>query len=330
MHHELQIRRFVLASWLFGVFSLSFIVGSLSIQIIEVWVINLLPLLFLSLAAAVVISCGQIDISTGGVMSLVGMTILFVYGFPANGLGSALLAHAVALTLVILLYWIYSIAVNRGVSSLLVTLSVLMLSKGASTLLQTCMQGAGELCRSSTKFAMGNATLPQQFVLPYMDNVFFATGVLAIILLLATSWRFHSRWGLEHIAVGMDQTSAKYSRIAVSKIYTLAFLTAGILVFIASLIRLHGQANGGWSANVGWGEELLAIAVAVIGGTRVTGGRFDPLSIILATAAVYTSRDIVTNDLGVPSEVASMFFGLVLFVIVWLDTRAQNFRAKHT
>ena len=330
IRHELKTRRLVLVIWVLACFTLSYSLGSLSIQILEVWATNLIPLLFLSLAAAVIISCGQIDISTGGIMSLLGMIILLVYGFPEKSLTSVLLGHVIALTMVLAIYWVYSMAVNKGISSLLVTLSTLMLSKGCSTLIQTCMQGAGEICRSSSVLALKSATLPQRYIMPFMDNVFFALLVIGVVLGVSIAWRFHSRWGLEHIAVGMDQNSARYSRISVSRIYQLAFLTAGVLVYFASIIRLHGQANGGWSANVGWGEELLAIAVAVIGGTRVTGGRFDPVSIALATAAVYISRDIITNDLGVPSEAASMFFGLVLFTIVWADSRAQKFRAERT
>ena len=63
-------------------------------------------------------------------------------------------------------------------------------------------------------------------------------------------------------------------------------------------------------------HKLLAIAIAVIGGTRISGGRFNPIGIFAASLAVYISRDIITSDLGIPAEVASLVFGALLLAIV--------------
>lgn len=319
--------RLPLMAWLIGCVLIVYAKGSLSIALLDVWIVSALPIFLLAVAAALVISCGQIDISTGGVMSLVGMMILFIFGFPSDNLLSVSLAHILALSGVLLIYWMYASAASRGISTLIVTLSVLLATRGASTLVQTCLQGVGELCRASRPTS-GASILPASYVLDWMGTAVFAVLAYAIVVTALLIWRHRTRWGLEHIAVGMDKKAARYCHISVDKIYMLAFLAAGLLVYAASVIRFHGQGNGGWSANTGWGEELLAIAIAVIGGTRITGGRLDPVAVLLAGFAVYISRDLITNDLGVPSEVASIFFGLLLLAIAWFDLSARKARKE--
>ncbi len=297
--------------------------GSLSVSLMQVWAVNVTPIFLLSVAAAMVISCGHVDISTGGIMSVVGMIVLFVFGVPNEGLGSFALAHFVAFIFILIVYWLYASAAIKGVSTLIVTLSAFLAAKGFATLLQTCMQGVGEVCRNSWNKASGASVIPRDLLLSPLGSPLFSVVILLLCLLALVFWRYRTRWGLEHIAVGIDKEAAKFARISSARIYALAFGAAGLLVFAATVIRLHGQGGGGWSANTGWGEELLAIAIAVIGGTRITGGRLDPVSLLMAAFAVYVSRDLITNDLRVPSEVASILFGVLLLIVAWSDVRKR-------
>lgn len=325
---DLLAVRIPLLAWLVGCILVVYAKGNLSIALLDVWVVSALPVFLLAVAAALVVSCGQIDISTGGVMSVIGMLILLIFGFPSDSFLSIAFAHFLTFSCVLLIYWMYARAASRGISTLIVTLSVLLASRGASTLIQTCLQGAGELCRGSSRPMTGAPILPPSYVLDWMGTAAFAVFVYASVVIALLFWRHRTRWGLEHIAVGMDKKAARYCHISVNKIYLLAFMSAGLLVYAATIIRFHGQGNGGWSANTGWGEELLAIAIAVIGGTRITGGRLDPVAVLLAGFSVYISRDLITNDLGVPSEVASIFFGLLLLAIAWFDLSARRQRKE--
>lgn len=302
--------------WVGACLMLTALTGSVSSSLVEVWFVNVLPYFLLSLAAGVVISCGQIDISTGGVMSLAGMMIIAAFQYLGSNTGSAIAAHAIGTALVLLIYFIYSFVATRGVSTLIATLSLLLISKGLSTFIQSCLQGVGEICRASGFLSGGSAILPSWVVVAWIGHPAFSVASYILILIAFMYWRFRSRWGLEHIAVGMDVSASRFCRIPIGGIYTRAFIAAGGLVVLATLARLHGSARGGWSANVGWGDELLAIAIAVIGGTRISGGRLNPIGILLASFGVYLSRDIIINDLGVPAEVASLLFGGLLFMVV--------------
>lgn len=302
--------------WVGACLVLTTLNGSVSQSLVEVWLTNVLPYFLLSLAAGVIISCGQIDISTGGVMSLAGMIVIAAFQHLGSSAGSAIAAHVIGAVLVLSIYFIYSAVATRGVSTLIATLSLLLISKGLSTFIQSCLQGVGEICRASGFLSGGSAILPSWVVVSWIGHPAFSAIAYILILTVFVYWRFRTRWGLEHIAVGMDVNASRFCRIPIGGIYARAFVTAGVLVVLATLTRLHGSARGGWSANVGWGDELLAIAIAVIGGTRISGGKLNPFGILLASFGVYLSRDIIINDLGVPAEVASLLFGGLLFMVV--------------
>jgi ribose transport system permease protein len=321
---RLSIAEFVLAAWLLICIAVPLFNGSLSASLVQVWLANALPYFMLSLAAALIISCGQIDISTGGIVSLAGMIIVAAFTASGGTTTGVLISHGLALIAVLLIYLAYAFAARRGISTLIVTLSLLLVAKGSSTLLQSCLHGVGEICRTGRIMTGGSAILPEWAVLNIVGDAWFSVLAFVLVLSGAQMWRHRTRWGLEHIAVGMDVEASKFCRIPVRTIYTRAFLAAGVLVFVATVMRLHGPNDGGWSANTGWGDELLAIAIAVIGGTRISGGRFNPTWILVASLTVYISRDIITSDLGIPAEVASLVFGALLLSIVAVEMSRKS------
>ncbi len=124
-----------------------------------------------------------------------------------------------------------------------------------------------------------------------------STAVVGALIL----WRYRSDAGLDHIAVGLDQTASQISGVKIKIVYFRSFLFAGVLVGLSAVLFMVNVQVGGWATNMGWGKELFAIAAAVIGGCKITGGRFDPLSVAVATILVFGISDI-TNALDIPLE----------------------------
>lgn len=319
-------RRWVLGACLAGAFALSAVEGSLSYALVESWLTNAVPLMLLALSAGLLISCGRIDISSGAAMSTVGMIVVSMYGFFGGTIAAGVWAHIAAVAYLALLYCLYHMVTKAGVPAIIATLSGLLISKGISTIIQACVLGAGQICRSSNFGIQGTVIREPTFIAAVLDTLLFNLLFIALVVAAFGYWRYRARSGLEHVAVGMNETAAGYARIEINRVRALAFGLAALLVFLATLLRLHGQNNGGWAPNTGWGEELIAIAIAVIGGTRVSGGHFDPLAIGFASVTVYVWRDIITNDVGVPTEATSMLFGVLLIAITWLDLRRSRQR----
>lgn len=298
-------------------------------SVILSWISNVIPLMFLSYAAAIIISSGQIDISTGAVMSLLGMILVLISSLSDQDVIGIVIAHFVTFVVGISIYAGMSLLVTSRISSLIVTLSIFFIAKGISTFIQACMQGVGSICRGidGNLDFRGIGVISSDYIFSIIGHpmVSLVLGIGLVILVLY--WRYHTRTGLEHVAVGMNKTAAHIAGIDIQRVTIRAFLAAGLLVSLATVLRLHGQTYGGWTANTGWGEELLAIAIAIIGGTRITGGKIDPISIALAALVVYSIRDVATNDLRLPSEMASIAFGILMAFVVWLDVRRQKNRA---
>jgi ribose/xylose/arabinose/galactoside ABC-type transport system permease subunit len=86
----------MLALCLGAAFLVSATDGTLSTDLVRVWIGNSLPLTLLALGAAVVISCGRIDIASGAAMSTVGMIIVGTYGWASSHWVGAFAGHAFA------------------------------------------------------------------------------------------------------------------------------------------------------------------------------------------------------------------------------------------
>lgn len=305
---------------------MSYAGGGNPVTIIPTWLSNSMPLLFLSLAAAIIISSGNIDIALGAIMSLLGMFLIFIISFYGASLTVVIVAHFLTFLVCIFCYSFVCLLVNKGFSALIVTLALFFMAKGASTLLHVTMQGVGVIGRYlGTDFLISKSgVVPYEYVLQFLETPLVSLLIALVLIFSLHFWRFHTLSGLRHVATGANVTSAKYVGVDNKSVYFCAFILVAGLVYAATFIRLHGQAHGGWTPNTGWGEEMLAIAVAVIGGTRISGGRFEPVAVWLSSLVVYSLRDVVTNDLRLPSEATSIAFGLIMLLVVALDSRTQK------
>lgn len=283
-----------------------------AIAVLNNWMRSALPLVPLALAAALIISCGQIDIASGAAFSFVGMILVASARHSSSG-GSILLGLTVAWLAVMLFYVLmYVIVVVGRIPALLCTLGLALCGESVSLILQAYVNrplpGAG------LAGGLGGMTVPIGSLGIFKWN---SAWVLTVVGLL-TLWRYSSDAGLEHIAVGMDAVAAEISGINTRAIYLRAFLLAGSLVGLSAVLFLVNVQLGGWATNMGWGKELFAIAAAVIGGCRINGGRFDPICVALATVSVFGITDI-TNALNVPLEVDYLVLGAGVISAALID-----------
>jgi len=275
----------------------------LAYRVLNNWLDNALPLIPLSLAAGLIISCGQIDIASGSVFGLAGMTTLFLMSvFP------------VTLSFGWSLSWLATIATYGAVFGLVVygKIPALLCTFGISF----CAQSFSVLI---SKWMSDNS---QSLVLPIKGPIaIFGWSWMWTLVVLAVLfwWRHRTIYGLEHIAVGIDADAARIAGVSINSVYAFAFLSSGFLVGVSSLTFMIAYSQGGWAVNTGWGKELFAIAAAVIGGSRITGGRFEPLTISLATVLMAAIREVVVGALRMPAQLESLFLGIALILIALLD-----------
>ena len=144
--------------------------------------------------------------------------------------------------------------------------------------------------------------------MPFFYVVFFFA--------LASFGMRYTRLGRHIYAVGGNAAAAQLSGINVKRTQMLAFMIAGFMAAVASIL-MAARLNSG-SPNYGVGMELQAIAAAVIGGASLIGGRGNMVSTLFGALTIV----IVQNGLNlnaVPTSLQNIIIGLIILLAVGID-----------
>ena len=96
---------------------------------------------------------------------------------------------------------------------------------------------------------------------------------LIFIACVAVAWVLMSkhRWGRYLYAIGGNEEASRLSGIPVVAAKTLAYVASGVFAAVAGICQAAQEQQG--DPEAGMGYELMAIAMVVIGGTSLMGGR---------------------------------------------------------
>ena len=128
-------------------------------------------------------------------------------------------------------------------------------------------------------------------------------------------------------AVGGNHEAARRAGIAVSRVYTSAFVMCGCLAALGGVLSAARLASASQQAGTG-DVNLNAIAAAVIGGTSLFGGRGSAYSALLGIIVIQSIASGLTL-LDLSSSLRYMITGAVLAVAVIVDSLARRSRISH-
>lgn len=257
----------------------------------------------------------EIDLSIASVFGLSGV----VFGLSIeNGLGlplsivTALLVGAAAGAINGFL------AVTLGLPSLIVTVGTLGVFRGIAFILLES-RSVSKLPVEFTGFAQGNigATLiPNGFVL------FLFVAIVAGVLLQRGSV------GRKTYAVGSSLEVSRFSGVRVKRVKRGLFLFSGIIASLAGIL-FAGYVSSARATN-GTGLELSVIAIVLIGGVSMFGGKGSFLGVMLSLLLITTLTSWMT--LGyVATNIQYTLTGLLMIgavVVPVLVTKLKNRLAK--
>lgn len=139
-------------------------------------------------------------------------------------------------------------------------------------------------------------------------TIIFALCALVTWLLLS-----RHRWGRQLYAVGGNEKAAALSGVPVSRVKTLAYVLSGTFAAVAGICYAAQDKQG--DPNVGVAYELTAIAVVVIGGTNLMGGRGGMgLTVLGALTIGYLDKILSINAVGEPGRL--MLTGVIVVAAV--------------
>lgn len=263
-------------------------------------------LLIAALGMTLVILSGGIDLSVG---SMIGFASIF----SASLVG----AHGVAPGWA----WLAVLAVGAGsgatmgalihlfrLPAFLVTLAGLFFWRGAAFWLSTDSVGISHPwydALSGYELTLGPMSLPA--------TVLIALAVLLVVYLVG----HHLRFGRALFAVGDNEQSATLMGLPVGAtrigVYTLNGACAALAGIVATLY------TGSGNPSMGTGLELDAIAVVVIGGTLLRGGRGHIFGTLLGVLIYGTIQAAILFDGRLNSWWMRIVVGVLLLAFVLLQ-----------
>jgi len=120
-------------------------------------------------------------------------------------------------------------------------------------------------------------------------------------------------FGRATIAVGANESAARYAGVNIDKTRAIGFILVGIASAVAGVLMVSrlGLARHEFSR----GMELDAITMVVVGGTSIRGGKVDVLGTVLAFLLISLVRTVM-GIANLPSEYQFSFMGLLLILAV--------------
>ncbi|MBI4327619.1 MAG: ABC transporter permease [Chloroflexi bacterium] len=151
-------------------------------------------------------------------------------------------------------------------------------------------------------------------------NLSVVTVVFLVCALVTWIALARHRWGRQLYAIGGNEEAARLSGVPVDLTKILAYVASGLLAAVAGLCQAAQEQQGDPEAGVGY--ELTAIAIVVIGGTNLMGGRGGIGLTLLGTLTIGYLEKILSIN-AVPEASRLMLTGAIIVVAVLTQRRRR-------
>ena len=274
--------------------------------------ISVLPLALATVAQAIVVISGGIDLSIGSMMALTSV-------ISASLMKGQSEEFAVAVVIGVLLLGLLLGAVNgtlvvlTRVPDIVVTLAMSFVWAGCALLvLKTPGGGAADWLKELVKGSLFNEWIPK--------------GAVILVIIVAVIWIpiRRSRLGLSIYAIGSNRLAAFRSGVSVGRTRIAAYVLMGLF---AALGGLSLTASTGIGTPVPGPYTLMSVAAVVLGGVSLAGGRggvFGPMVGVVILQLIRTDMTFLNVD----TNLAVVVQGLILIGVVMVGSLVQLRRSR--
>ena len=283
-------------------------------------------LLIIACGLTIVMICGGIDISVGGVTSLVVMSCVV----HLNNGGSILSAILIALGIGLSFGLVHGYLVAYlEIQPFIVTLAGMFFARGMTTIVSVEPQkvahdGFKALMSTKIEIPWLGYTAKNGNLIPARMEIGVVIALLIIIIIFYLLRK--TVLGRNFYALGGNSQSALMLGIDVKLTRFIAHLISGLLAGIAGFIfMMH---TGAGNASNAAGAEMNAIASSIIGGTLLSGGVGNVIGTFFGVLTLATIKSIVvTSGLREPWW-QSITTGAMLCFFIVLQSLVLSARAK--
>jgi ribose/xylose/arabinose/galactoside ABC-type transport system permease subunit len=257
----------------------------------------------------IVMISGGIDLSVGMLASLVSIVTATAISKWHYGVGpSVLLGIASAVVLETVMGYIIS---RTKVEPFIITLGGMITFQGIALLLcnsrEVIMTGELDFLKVNLIQGAKDPISHLNLIIPPYVLMFFVIAFLASLLLNYT------KYGRRIYAVGTNPNAAYLAGINVQNMRLSVYIIMGFLVGIGGVLLL-ARVNTG-IITLGQGLEIDSIAMVVIGGTALKGGKGNIVGTLIGVFFLGSIGNAM-NMLRLPSEVQFVAKGLVVIIAV--------------
>jgi simple sugar transport system permease protein len=269
----------------------------------------------ITLAMTLLMTAGEFDLSVGSVF---GFSAVIMWTFFNFGLMPLWAAFVVAMVIAMFIGWVNGLFVTRlNIPSFLVTLGMLLVVRGSALFITSGFpQRPGGADNSVFADILVGEFYIGSFRL-YASVLWFALFVVITHYLLT-----QTKAGNWIQASGGNPNAARNRGVNVNLTKVLLFIFSAAMASFAGIISSIRVASA--NPNSGTGYELEVIAMVVIGGTVLTGGRGTIIGTVLGVFILRSMRNGIVL-VGVPGLAYNIFIGAIILGMMalhsWLERR---------
>lgn len=152
-------------------------------------------------------------------------------------------------------------------------------------------------------------------------NLSVVTLIFAACVALAWVLMTKHRWGRYLYAIGGNEQASRFSGVPVVAIKTMAYVLSGMFAAVAGICQAAQEQQGDPEAGAGY--ELMAIAMVVIGGTSLMGGR-GGIGLTLLGVLTIGYLDKILSINAVPEAGRLMLTGAIIVAAVLTQRRKRT------
>ncbi len=271
----------------------------------------------IALAMTLLMTSGEFDLSVGSVFGFSPVLMWTLYNGGVTSLEVGFLAALVAAGVIGAVNgWFVT---QLRIPSFLVTLGMLLVVRGTALFIT---DGFPQRTWSAEGSWLADILVGDFFVGPfriYASLFWFIAAVLVLGYLLTGS-----RFGNWVQAAGGNANAARARGVKVNSVKVRLFILSSMMAAFAGVIS--SLRTSAANPNSGTGYELEVIAMVVIGGAALTGGRGTIIGTVLGILILRVMRNGIVL-VGVPGLAYNIFIGAIILGMMalhsWLERRHQ-------
>jgi len=268
----------------------------------------------IALTMTLLMTSGEFDLSVG---SLFGFSPVLMWTLFNAGIASLDVAFLIAMVVAAFIGFVNGWFVTRlKIPSFLVTLGMLLVVRGSALFIT---DGFPQRTWSAGGHWLAFALVGEFYVgsfRVYMSIFWFAAAAIIANYVLA-----QTKAGNWILATGGNPGAAAARGVKISRVKVRLFVLSAVMSSLAGVISSIRTSAA--NPNSGTGYELEVIAMVVIGGTALTGGRGTIIGTVLGIFILRVMRNGIVM-IGVPGLAYNIFIGAIILGMMALHSGLER------